>query len=104
MQVKCSCCKNHVIVIFIQDMSSRSVKLFQYTDWPEETGSVPSHASGLIDVIGQVQKWQINSGNMPIIVHCRYICKQTTLNRTIMMQTMQTTTTTNKLVICFVHV
>ena len=52
-------------------MSSRSVKLFQYLDWPEEAGSAPSNSTGLIDVIGQVQKWQINSGNKPIIVHCR---------------------------------
>ena len=52
-----------------QDSSSLNVKQFQYTDWPEE--SVPTSGSGLIDLIGQVQKWQRNSGDRPIIVHCR---------------------------------
>ena len=53
-------------------MSSQQVKLFQFTDWPEDMGSAPNHGTGLIDLIGQVQKWQMNSGNKPIIVHCRY--------------------------------
>ena len=52
-----------------QDGSSLNVKQFQYTDWPED--SVPSSGSGLIDLIGQVQKWQMSSGDKPIIVHCR---------------------------------
>ena len=54
-----------------QDMSSRSVKQYQFTGWPEEPGAVPSNGTGLIDLIGQVQRWQMNSGNRPIIVHCR---------------------------------
>ncbi len=33
---------------------------------------MPDTSSGLIDLIGQVQKWQMNSGNRPIVVHCRY--------------------------------
>ena len=40
--------------------------------WPEG-GTVPENSSGLIDLIGQVQKWQQSSGNKPITVHCRYI-------------------------------
>ena len=52
-----------------QDGSSLNVKQFQYTDWPEE--SVPPSGSGLIDLIGQVQKWQRSSGDKPIVVHCR---------------------------------
>ena len=54
-------------------MSSHNVKLFQFMDWPEEIGAVPSHSTGLIDLIGQVQKWQISSGNRPIAVHCRSV-------------------------------
>ena len=54
-----------------RDESSLPVKQFQYTDWPEE--SVPASGSGLIDLIGQVQKWQTRSGDRPIVVHCRYI-------------------------------
>ena len=50
--------------------SSLPIKQFQYTDWPED--SVPESGSGLIDLIGQVQKWQIScGGDQPIIIHCR---------------------------------
>ncbi len=52
-------------------MPSQSVKLYQFLDWPEDPGTAPSNGSGLIDLIGQVQKWQMNSGNKPVIVHCR---------------------------------
>ena len=55
----------------IQDGSSLPVKQFQYTGWPEE--GVPDTGSGLIDLIGQVQKWQRNSGDKPIVVHCRLV-------------------------------
>ena len=55
-----------------QDDSSIPVKQFQYTGWPEE--GVPDVGSGLIDVIGQVQKWQRSSGDRPIVVHCRLVC------------------------------
>ena len=47
------------------------MKQFQYTGWPEE--GVPDMGSGLIDVIGQVQKWQRSSGDRPIVVHCRLV-------------------------------
>lgn len=52
-----------------QDGSSLLVKQFQTTTWPEE--GVPETAAAMIDLIGQVQKWQMNSGNKPIVVHCR---------------------------------
>ena len=52
-----------------RDDSSLPVKHFQYTDWPEQ--SVPSSGSGIIDLIGQVQKWQRSSGDRPVTVHCR---------------------------------
>jgi len=54
-------------------MPSHSVKMYQFLDWPEEGGTVPPNGTGLIDLIGQVQKWQMNSGNKPIIVHCRLV-------------------------------
>ena len=44
------------------------MKQFQYTGWPEE--GVPDASTGLIDLVGQVQKWQRNSGTHPIVVHC----------------------------------
>ena len=52
-----------------QDGSSLSVKQYQYTDWSED--SIPTSGSGLIDLIGQVQKWQMSSGDRPMIIHCR---------------------------------
>ena len=44
------------------------MKQFQYTGWPEQ--GVPDSGSGLIDLIGQVQKWQRSSGDKPVVVHC----------------------------------
>ena len=44
------------------------MKQFQYTGWPEE--GIPDAGTGLIDLAGQVQKWQRNSGVHPIVVHC----------------------------------
>ena len=44
------------------------MKQFQYTGWPEE--GVPDAGTGLIDLVGQVQKWQRNSGTHPVVVHC----------------------------------
>ena len=61
-----------------RDESSRLVKHFQYTDWPEN--SVPETGSALIDLIGQVQRWQRSCDNKPIIVHCRYLCKPASQN------------------------
>ena len=55
-------------LLFIQDGSSLPVKQFQYTGWPEE--GVPDAGTGLIDLVGQVQKWQRNSGTHPIVIHC----------------------------------
>lgn len=44
------------------------VRQYHYTGWPD-VGS-PDSGSGLIDLIGQVQKWQQKSGNTTITVHC----------------------------------
>ena len=65
-----------------QDNSSIPVKQFQYTGWPEE--SVPDVGSGLIDVIGQVQKWQRSSGDQPIVVHCRFVHYNHVVTHTVM--------------------
>lgn len=56
------------LIFDLQDGSSLPVKQFQYTGWPEE--GVPDAGTGLIDLVGQVQKWQRNSGTHPIVVHC----------------------------------
>ena len=59
----------HVHRSHTQDGSSLPVKQFQYIAWPEE--GVPDTGSGLIDLIGQVQKWQMTSGDKPMVAHCR---------------------------------
>ena len=46
---------------------SRTIKHFQYSDWPE--GQSPPNAADVIDLIGVVQKTQHSSGRGPIIVH-----------------------------------
>ena len=61
-------CWTPIFDICTQDGSSLPVKQFQYTGWPEE--GVPDAGTGLIDLVGQVQKWQRNSGTHPIVVHC----------------------------------
>ena len=68
LDVSVSCFREFKIVD-TRDESSLPVKQYQYTDWPEQ--AVPATGSGIIDLIGQVQKWQRSSGDRPIIIHCR---------------------------------
>ena len=56
---------------FFQDKSSLPLKHFQFLGWPEESGKVPEHGADVIDLIGQVQKWQRTAGTAPVVVHCR---------------------------------
>ncbi|EDO43854.1 predicted protein, partial [Nematostella vectensis] len=51
-----------------EEKSSRIVRQFQCTDWPDS--GLPESGVGLIDLIGQVEKWQQQSGNTCITVHC----------------------------------
>nr|XP_058941236.1 receptor-type tyrosine-protein phosphatase delta-like [Pocillopora verrucosa] len=51
-----------------KESASRVVRQYHYTGWPD-VGS-PESGTGLIDLIGQVQRWQQNSGNTTITVHC----------------------------------
>lgn len=55
--------------VTLQEKDSRTVCQFQYTDWPD-TG-LPDSGVGIVDLIGQVQKWQQQSGNTAIVLHCR---------------------------------
>ena len=66
----CVCvCAREFNIVDTRDESSHLVKHFQYTDWPES--SVPAAGSAIIDLIGQVQRWQRSSGDRPVVVHCR---------------------------------
>ena len=59
------------VMLWAQDKSSLPVRQFQFTGWPEESGKTPEHGADLIDLIGQVQKWQRTAGDRPVVVHCR---------------------------------
>ncbi|KAL1129262.1 hypothetical protein AAG570_013791 [Ranatra chinensis] len=52
-----------------RDGSSRTLRQFQFTDWPEQ--GVPKSGDGFIDFIGQVHKTKEQFGqDGPITVHC----------------------------------
>jgi protein tyrosine phosphatase len=54
----------------LQDGQSRTVRQFQFTDWPEQ--GVPASGEGFIELIGQVHKTKEQFGHEgPITVHCR---------------------------------
>ncbi|CAG9761335.1 unnamed protein product [Ceutorhynchus assimilis] len=53
-----------------RDGSSRTMRQFQFTEWPEQ--GVPKSRDGFIDFIGQVHKTKEQFGQEgPITVHCR---------------------------------
>ena len=53
-----------------RDGQSRTIRQFQFTDWPEQ--GVPKSGEGFIDFIGQVHKTKEQFGQEgPITVHCR---------------------------------
>ncbi|XP_078575862.1 uncharacterized protein LOC144861738 isoform X2 [Branchiostoma floridae x Branchiostoma japonicum] len=55
-------------VTHAKEGKSRTVQQFHFHGWPEV--GIPDNAAGMIDLIGQVQKQQQQSGNGPITVHC----------------------------------
>lgn len=54
----------------LQEKQKRLVRQFHFHGWPEI--GIPSDGKGMIDIIAAVQKQQQQSGNNPIVVHCRY--------------------------------
>ena len=58
-----------IVDIMFQASASRDIKQFQYTTWPE-SGS-PDSGIGIIELIGQVQKWNNSINNKIVTVHCR---------------------------------
>lgn len=60
----------HYLCLLLKDGQSRTVRQFQFTDWPEQ--GVPKSGEGFIDFIGQVHKTKEQFGqDGPISVHCR---------------------------------
>ena len=54
-----------------RDGQSRTVRQFQFTDWPEQ--GVPKLGGEFTDFVGQVHKTKEQFGQEgPITVHCRY--------------------------------
>ena len=51
------------------NVTSRVVNHFQFTAWPEN--GAPEEGAGMIDLIGQVLRVQQQTGDKPIVVHCR---------------------------------
>ena len=58
-----------IVDIMFQASASRDIKQFQYTTWPE-SGS-PDSGIGIIELIGQVHKWNNSINNKIVAVHCR---------------------------------
>ena len=55
-----------------RDGQSRTVRQFQFTDWPEQ--GVPKLGGEFTDFVGQVHKTKEQFGQEgPITVHCRYL-------------------------------
>lgn len=71
------CCENLALTssfasCVAQDGQSRTIRQFQFTDWPEQ--GVPKSGEGFIDFIGQVHKTKEQFGqDGPISVHCRSV-------------------------------
>lgn len=66
----CHCGSVSANFFFLQDGQSRTIRQFQFTDWPEQ--GVPKSGEGFIDFIGQVHKTKEQFGQEgPITVHCR---------------------------------
>uniref|UniRef100_G3SPU3 protein-tyrosine-phosphatase n=1 Tax=Loxodonta africana TaxID=9785 RepID=G3SPU3_LOXAF len=62
-------CTRHPPMSGDRDGQSRTVRQFQFTDWPEQ--GVPKSGEGFIDFIGQVHKTKEQFGqDGPISVHC----------------------------------
>lgn len=60
---------NDICAVF-QEKQSQHVRHFHFHGWPEI--GIPAEGRGMIDIIAAVQRQQQQSGNRPIIVHCRW--------------------------------
>ncbi|XP_021105538.1 receptor-type tyrosine-protein phosphatase F isoform X12 [Heterocephalus glaber] len=64
-----------------RDGQSRTIRQFQFTDWPEQ--GVPKTGEGFIDFIGQVHKTKEQFGqDGPITVHCSCFLSSAGVGRT----------------------
>lgn len=52
-----------------KEKQTRVIRHFHFHGWPEI--GIPAEGKGMIDIIASVQRQQQQSGNHPIVVHCR---------------------------------
>ena len=72
--MRVSHCEHHYFPQLQRDTSdSRIIHQFQFLSWPEN--GAPKTGAAMIDLIGQVLRVQQQTGNKPIVVHCRYAIK-----------------------------
>ncbi|RXM36007.1 Receptor-type tyrosine-protein phosphatase epsilon [Acipenser ruthenus] len=64
-----TCSVRDFMLSFSPEKQTRLVRQFHFHGWPEI--GIPADGKGMIDIIAAVQKQQQQSGNHPIIVHCR---------------------------------
>ncbi|MEQ2157533.1 hypothetical protein GOODEAATRI_002726 [Goodea atripinnis] len=59
----------------LKEKQTRTIRHFHFHGWPEI--GIPAEGKGMIDIIASVQRQQQQSGNHPIVVHCRQVsvCK-----------------------------
>ncbi|XP_078656418.1 receptor-type tyrosine-protein phosphatase epsilon-like [Branchiostoma floridae x Branchiostoma belcheri] len=51
--------------------AARTVKIFQLTGWPRDEKTPPSPCqAAMIALLSEVERWQQQTGNEPIVVHC----------------------------------
>eukprot|EP00058_Branchiostoma_floridae_P017034 XP_002602522.1 hypothetical protein BRAFLDRAFT_93828 [Branchiostoma floridae] len=51
--------------------AARMVKIFQLTGWPRDEKTPPSPCqAAMITLLSEVERWQQQTGNEPIVVHC----------------------------------
>lgn len=63
-------CAFYRAALCVQEKQSQHVRHFHFHGWPEI--GIPAEGRGMIDIIAAVQRQQQQSGNRPIIVHCRW--------------------------------
>lgn len=65
-----SACFMHLLCVLFQGGETRNISHFNFLTWSET--EVPSSTVGIRQMIGKMQEVQRQSGNNPIVVHCRY--------------------------------
>lgn len=65
-----------------------TVKQFHLTNWPEGQ-ELPESKKDLLDVMDLVERWQQQSGNGPVTIHCRYRESQNDWQFNVLVQSRQ---------------